>query len=94
MCGIVKRPQLYHPDLGFAFLPAYTQQGYAFEAAQSVLTHTFEHLKINTILAITLPNNIASIKLLIKLKFKYTHNICLNTETLCLYETNKENIHP
>lgn len=91
MCGIVKRPQLYHPDLGFAFLPQYTQQGYAFEAAQAILQHTFFNLKITNLLAITLPHNAPSIKLLTKLKFEYTHNLIINKETLSVYKLDKEN---
>src|SRR5262249_38684677 len=32
ICGILKRDALPDPDLGFAFLPAYWKQGYAFES--------------------------------------------------------------
>ena len=33
MCGILKRDHLEYPDLGFAFLPQYRAQGYAYEAS-------------------------------------------------------------
>src|SRR5688572_17437404 len=39
MCGLLKRDALEHVDLGFAFMPDYRRQGYAFESASSVLTH-------------------------------------------------------
>ena len=32
MCGLIKRDTLPNPDIGFAFLPAFEKQGYAFEA--------------------------------------------------------------
>ena len=33
MCGLLKRETLPDVDIGFAFLPGYWSQGYAFEAA-------------------------------------------------------------
>ena len=37
MCGLLKRQELEHPDIGFAFLPEYTGKGYAFEIAEKTL---------------------------------------------------------
>ena len=67
MCGLVKRPSLPHVDIGFAFLPAFTGHGYAFEAATAVLHHAHHDLKLSPIVAITAPDNHRSIKLLQKL---------------------------
>src|SRR3954466_3191875 len=60
ICGLLKRDTLPHPDIGFAFLPAYWNQGYAFEAAAAVMKHARTALKVDTILAITTPDNEAS----------------------------------
>ncbi|MEO5509241.1 MAG: GNAT family N-acetyltransferase [Longimicrobiales bacterium] len=64
MSGLVKRPTLEHPDLGFAFLPAYWSQGYALEAARAVMDLADNELKIPTVIAIASPDNVASAKLL------------------------------
>jgi RimJ/RimL family protein N-acetyltransferase len=71
MCGLLKRDTLEDPDLGFAFLPEAWGNGYAFEAASAVLEHARDHLKLNRVLAITNPDNDASIKLLGRLGFQF-----------------------
>lgn len=71
MCGLIKRDYLPHPDIGYAFLPQYNGQGYAFEITKAVLQHAFTELKKEKILAITLPENKNSVKLLHKLGMKY-----------------------
>lgn len=71
LCGILKRENLDHPDLGFAFLPEFIGKGYAYEAAKGVIQFAGERLKIKTLLAITLPENTSSIRLLEKVGMKY-----------------------
>ena len=71
MCGLLKRDTLDHPDLGFAFLPEAWGNGYAFEAASAVLEHARDDLKLSRVLAITNPDNDASIKLLGRLGFQF-----------------------
>ena len=39
ICGLVRRPGLPAPDLGFAFLEAYSGRGYATESSVAVLEH-------------------------------------------------------
>jgi len=80
MCGLVKRDTLDHPDLGFAFLPEAWGQGYAFEAASAVVVHARAALKLNRILAITNPDNDASIKLLNRLGFRFEHLVRLSND--------------
>jgi RimJ/RimL family protein N-acetyltransferase len=67
ICGLVKRDYLEDPDIGFAFLPAYWHQGYAFESAVAVKAHAFDVLHLPRLLAITSPGNSSSIRLLEKL---------------------------
>ncbi|WP_194973974.1 GNAT family N-acetyltransferase [Aquiflexum lacus] len=71
MCGILKRDSLEYPDMGFAFLPEYMGKGYAYEAADAVIQYAGEQLRIKTLLAITLPENATSIKLLEKVGMKF-----------------------
>jgi len=70
ICGLLKRDWLDHPDLGFAFLPRYWSKGYGFESASAVLGHAREILGLKRVLAITSPDNAASIRLLAKLRFR------------------------
>ncbi len=65
--GLYKRDNLEYPDVGFAFLPEFANKGYAFESAQAVMNYASETLKLQTIVGITLPENLSSIKLLKKL---------------------------
>lgn len=65
--GLYKRDNLDFPDVGFAFMPEFANQGYAYESAQAVMNYATEKLKLQTIVGITLPENSSSIKLLKKL---------------------------
>lgn len=67
MCGLLKREFLSHPDVGFAFMPAFRSHGYAFEAASAVLTHARHALNLQRVVAVVSPGNERSIKLLAKL---------------------------
>jgi RimJ/RimL family protein N-acetyltransferase len=71
MCGLLKREELPEPDIGFAYLPDFWGQGFAFEAAKAVMNDARESLKLNRVLAIVNPDNDASIKLLERLGLKF-----------------------
>jgi RimJ/RimL family protein N-acetyltransferase len=71
MCGLIKREELPEPDIGFAFIPDYWRQGFAFEAATAVMNDARERLKLTNILAIVNPDNESSIKLLERLGLKF-----------------------
>lgn len=64
MCGLIQRDSLDAPDIGYAFLPRAWGHGYARESAAAVLAHGHATLGLPRILAITDPDNAASIKLL------------------------------
>lgn len=70
ICGLLKRGVLEDVDLGFAFLPEFWRQGFAFEAATAVLDDA-EHRGLMRVLAITSPDNEASIRLLGRLGFHF-----------------------
>ena len=80
ICGVLKRDTLPDPDIGFAFLPAYWNQGYAFESAAAVMDHARETLKLARVLAITSPDNEASQKLLNKIGLRFDRLVKLTED--------------
>ena len=87
MCGLIQRDTLPHPDIGFAFLPEYIGQGYGYEAAAATLEYAFDTLKMTQVLAITVPENESSIRLLEKIGLQYTHTMDMNGEALRVFST-------
>jgi ribosomal-protein-alanine N-acetyltransferase len=69
ICGLLKRDWLEDVDVGFAFLPQFRSQGYARESASAVLDFGRDTWRLRRILAITSPDNSASIGLLTKVGF-------------------------
>ena len=85
MCGLLKREDLDHMDLGFAFLPKYTGQGFATESAMGTLQYAYERLGAKTLLAITVPENTRSIQLLERIGFRYERVCRVRGEDLQLF---------
>ena len=79
LCGLIKRDGLADVDLGFALLPEHCSKGYAFESASAVLSWGRRVLNIPRIVAITSPDNNASVRLLQRLGFRYERRIRLST---------------
>ena len=71
LSGLLKREELPDADIGFAFLPDYWGKGFAFESACAVMSDARERLGLNRVLAIVMPDNDASIKLLEKLGMRF-----------------------
>ncbi|SDZ95774.1 Protein N-acetyltransferase, RimJ/RimL family [Microbulbifer marinus] len=67
LCGLVKRDGLDDVDIGFAFLPDFRGQGYALEAAEAVMQYAREQVALKRVVAITLPDNTPSVRLLEKI---------------------------
>jgi [ribosomal protein S5]-alanine N-acetyltransferase len=85
----MKRPHLEHFDIGFAFLPDYSGQGYAFEAVNEVLSIVRKNPQHDVIFATTLPNNTRSVKLLTKLGLLFEKKIVVGEETLHVYSVRR-----
>ena len=83
--SFLKRNYLEHFDLGFAFLPSFNGAGYAFEAANGILSMVQKNPVFHPILATTIPQNVNSIKLLIKLGFQFEREIEVELESLHNY---------
>lgn len=92
LCGLYDREGLEGVDIGFALLPAYEREGYAYEAANVLKHAAFEKFGLSKISAITIHTNTASQKLLEKLGLKYIRDIVLegDDEVLMLYEREAE----
>jgi RimJ/RimL family protein N-acetyltransferase len=87
ICGLFRRPNLLDPDIGFGFLPEFCSQGYAFEAAESVLAYARDTLGIALLNALVSPENNASIRLIDKLGLTFDRMITMPGErrSICLY---------
>ncbi len=82
MCGLLRRPNLEHADIGYALLPQFWSQGYAHEAASAVLEHAARDCHLQELLAITVLDNQPSQRLLEKLGFRFTGLRALYGDTL------------
>ncbi len=84
--GLIDRPGLDGIDVGFALLDDEVGKGYGFESTLPMLEHA-RGLGIDKLLAITLPTNKASCRLLEKLGFQKEKEFYMegDPELLCLY---------
>jgi RimJ/RimL family protein N-acetyltransferase len=71
MCGLIKREVLQDVDIGFAYLPQYWGQGFAFEAASAVMAYSKDVINLKRIVAVVAPKNERSIRLLEKIGLKF-----------------------
>lgn len=71
LCGLLKRDFLEYTDIGYALAANYRNQGYAREAAAGVLAYARDTLNLPGLMAITHPENQASITLLEKLGWQF-----------------------
>lgn len=77
ICGLLKRDTLEDVDIGFAFLPSFRSQGYALEAASATKSYALNVLGLKRIVAVVVPENTGSIKLLERLGLKYERRVQL-----------------
>jgi len=74
VCGLLQRPSLDDPDLGFALSRQHWSKGYAIEAAQAVLEWGFGVLKLKRIIALADADNGRSVRVLDNLGFRFDKN--------------------
>ncbi len=77
MCGLVRRDGLDDVDLGYAFLPTARGQGLAREAATAVLAHAFEAVRLQRVVAVTNPDNVASRRVLEAIGMRFERRLRL-----------------
>ena len=90
--SFIKRDYLPHHDIGFAMLPQFVNNGYAYEAAKAVLLNIIKYTKHTHILATTIPENTSSIKLLKKLGLAFEKEIEMLAEKLHVYSATTEEL--
>ena len=87
ICGLFKRDNLEHPDIGFAVLPDHCGAGFAGEAAFAVLAHARDDLQLSELAAIVSPGNAPSVGLIEKLGLSFGGMIRMpgDDHEICLY---------
>ena len=82
MCGLIKRDELEDVDIGYAFLPEYWSRGYAVEAATAVKEYARTVIGLKRLVAITDPENQASIRVLEKIGMRFERMIRLSEDDI------------
>ena len=89
---LIKREDFDFYDLGFAFLPQFENNGYAYEASDAVMNFIIELTDLRIILASTMPENKSSIKLIEKLGFFYYKSKNDKNKVLSVYRVNLDKL--
>lgn len=84
MCGLIRREALEDVDIGYAFLPEYWSRGYAVEAALAVKEYARDVIGLKRLVAITDPENQASIRVLEKIGLRFEKMIRLSEDDIDL----------
>ena len=71
MCGLLKRDNLPDADVGYAFLPQFWGQGFAYEAAAATLSHGARKFGLTRVLGVVSEGNSGSIRVLEKLGMSF-----------------------
>ncbi len=88
----IKREYLEHHDIGFAFLPNFINNGYAYEATKAVLSNLIQSYNLSNILATTVNENISSIKLLKKLGLCFHKKIEVDKKILHVFQVSVDKL--
>lgn len=75
-----------YPDVGYALLPEAEKQGYALEAVQQYLTCMVHEMRPDKVIAIVMPGNTRSVRLLEKLGFSFGKSYMEDRTELAIYE--------
>lgn len=77
LCGLLKRDHLPDVDVGYALLPDYWGQGYAFEAVNATLQHAARRFALTRVIAVVSEGNAASIHLLEKAGMRFERMVSM-----------------
>jgi [ribosomal protein S5]-alanine N-acetyltransferase len=90
--SFMKKEHLENSDIGFAFLPNYMGNGYAYEASHALLLMIAKAGKHQSVIGETLASNKKSILLLEKLGLQFEKEIDDDGEKMQVYKTELANI--
>ena len=91
-CGLKYFPEQEEVDLGYRLKKKFWGQGYATEASRACLDYGFHQLGLGRIIAKVMPENLASLKVVQKLRmnFKGYHPDPTDPYPFIVYELKKE----
>ena len=77
MCGLLRREILPDVVVGYAFLPEFWGQGYAFEAAHATLRQAAEKFGLGRVIGVVSEGNTGSIRVLEKLGMSFERMVSM-----------------
>jgi len=88
ICGLFNKNNIKRVEIGFALLPEYEKNGFAFESSNKLIEVASNEFGINTVWAVTKKDNIPSQRLIEKLGLELigTTKIPKQNEELLLYK--------
>ena len=89
-CGLKCLSDSQEVDLGFRFRKEFWGQGLATEAGQACVEFGFEELQLKQIIALVLPENAASVRVLEKLGFSHSGSLIEEKISINKYSIKKE----
>jgi RimJ/RimL family protein N-acetyltransferase len=80
MCGLLRRDILPDADVGYAFLPEFWGQGYAFEAAEATLRQASARFGLRRVIGVVSEGNDGSIRVLEKLGMSFERMVSMRPD--------------
>ena len=78
MCGLLRRDNLPDVDIGYAYLPEFWGQGFAFEAAEGTLRIAATRFGLRRVIGVVSVGNAGSIRVLEKLGMSFERMFAMN----------------
>jgi ribosomal-protein-alanine N-acetyltransferase len=72
-CGLWRLKETGETEIGYAIVKDFWRRGYAAEAAEAFLSYGFEHLNFEKIVAVAVPENTGSRRVMEKLGMRYDY---------------------
>jgi len=88
-CGLNLIAETSEVEVDFVVAPGFWRRGYATEAAKAALTYGFEILKLEKIIALTKPENVAARRVMEKTGMRYKKEAQYWSITCAYYEISK-----
>lgn len=80
MCGLLRRDNLPDVDIGYAYLPEFWGQGFAYEAAEATLRVAADRFGLRRVIGVVSEGNMGSIRVLEKLGMSFERMYPMNPD--------------